>query len=219
MQEIFPSWITALITNFPARFTSMKACWTAINTEALRQASSRKTMAAGRVLQLADPDSAGAMDATVDESAFFNVEEVPQGTSLCGIGRAPGCWRCGSTLHLCRECTQPASAQELQGKPLSTWAKQPGLGPATASTAAWPVRGQSAATTAAPTVAQMAAVTSRMDRQEAMFEAVLERLAAVLPAPETTSVAQGGSGSAPVMQLAPADTPPAPLIIDGAQPE
>ena len=83
------------------------------------------------------------------------------------------------------------------------------------------------ATNAAPTVAQMAAVTSRMDRQEAMFEAVLERLAAVLPAPETTSVEQGGSGTqglaalagAPVMQLAPVDTPPAPLIIGGVQPE
>ena len=174
MQEIFPLWITALITNFLARFTSMKACWTVINTEALRQASSRKMMTAGRVLQLAEPDSAGAMEAYIDDSAFFNGEEVPQGTSLCGFGRAPGCWRCGSPLHLRRECPQPASAQEIQGKPLSTWAKQPGLGPATISAAAWPVRGQGAATTAAPTVAQMAAVTSRLDRQEAMFEAVLE---------------------------------------------
>jgi hypothetical protein len=61
--------------------------------------------------------------------------------------------------------------------------------------------------------------------KEAMFEAVLERLAATLPAAAAPSVENGGSqglvalAGAPVMQLAPVDTPPAPLVIGGAQPE
>ena len=100
IQEIFPPWVTALITNFPARFTSMKACWTAINTEVMRQVSSRKTVASDRILQLADPDSAGAMESYVDDSTFFNIEEAFQGTNLCAISRVQGCWRCGSTDHL-----------------------------------------------------------------------------------------------------------------------
>ena len=65
MQELFPSWVTALITNFPARFTSMKTCWTTINAEAMRQAASRKSTSSGRVLQLTDHIMAGQWTRTL----------------------------------------------------------------------------------------------------------------------------------------------------------
>ena len=192
MQEFFPSWVTALITNFPARFTSMKTCWTAINAEAMRQAASRKSASSGRVLQLTDHMMAGAMEAYVDDSTVF-IDDASQGAGLCAMGRTPGCWRCGSAEHLRRECPQPASDQERQGK--HTWAKQPGrVTPAQLSGGTpgmWPSRGQGAVTVASPTVAQMATLTSRIDRQEAMFETVLERLAATLP---TTSAQNTESG-------------------------
>ena len=75
MQAIFPSWVTALITNYPGRFTTMKACWTAINIEAMRQAASRTSASSGRVLQLTDPMLAGEMVSYVDDPSIF-VDDV-----------------------------------------------------------------------------------------------------------------------------------------------
>ncbi len=53
MQGIFPPWVLALITNFPARFTNMADCWEAIITEATRQAAGRRLGVGGVVIHRA----------------------------------------------------------------------------------------------------------------------------------------------------------------------
>ena len=113
--------------------------------------------------------------------------------------------------------------------PLNQWAKTP-RPPQTQLTSgppsAWSARGPGVATAAPPIVDQVANLTDRLDRQEAMFEAVLERLSATLPSPSTGAAPGLGhdidvTAAMPVMQLATAVPLPAqvPLIIGGAQPE
>ena len=120
--------------------------------------------------------------------------------------------------------------------PLNTWAKQPGRRVTQAqlsngTSSVWPWRGQGALTAATSTVAQMAMLTARIDRQEAMFEAVLERLSTTLPTASALSIdtmSPSGVGpgidvgaAAPVIQLATTVPLPAqaPLIIGGVQPD
>ena len=163
---------------------------------------------------------AGEMEAYVDDPSIF-FDDASQGVSwpLCamGTGRTPGCWRCGSDQHLRRECTHPAADTDRKGLPLNQWAKTP-KPTQTQSTngplSAWPARGQGAATAAPPTVAQVANLTARFDRQESMFEAVLERLSATLPSPSTGAASGLGqdidvTAEIPVMQLATAVPLPA----------
>ena len=106
-------------------------------------------------------------------------------------------------------------------KDVGSWSTMPrGLGMPTASTTFHPTNGPS-----------VAALTARMDRQDAMFEAVLEHLSAMSPQTSRAveaSQAMGGGAiidgvPAPVMQMA-AQGPvpgPAPFIFanEGVQPE
>jgi len=232
MQEVFPSWITTLIINYPDRFTSMVTCWIAINAEAMRQAAGRKPGLNGRVLQLADPMLAGEMEAYPEE--FYDEALPGPGSALCAMGRVPGCWRCGDMNHLRRDCPQPPSEAEQKGMPLNSWAKQPGPRPAAMSrpsggAMSFAPRGLGMTAPMPPTVAQMATLTARVDRQEAMFEAILERLSSTMVPPtlfgsEATAAPSAGPGvasmaAAPLLQMAAPMPSPAPLIIGGVQPD
>jgi len=146
-------------------------------------------------------------------------------SGLCALGRGvPGCWRCVSMDHLRRDCPQPPSEAEQKGMPLNAWAKQPGsrsVAPTkTAGMAmSFPPRGTMAPATT--NVAQMATLTARVDRQEAMFETVLERLSSTLVPTtslgvETTSVPGAAAG---VDLSAPTPLMQAPLVIGGVHPE
>ena len=161
------------------------------------------------------------MESYVDDpSIFVDDASMGAGWSLCAMqnGRMPGCWRCGSDQHLRREYTHPASDEERKDLPLNQWTKTPKptqIQSTSGPLSAWPARGQGAATAAPPTVAQVANLTARFDRQEAMFEAVLERLSATLPLPSTQGAASGlgqdidVTAAMPVMQLATAVPLPA----------
>ena len=229
MQEVFPPWVTSLIVNYPGRFTSMTTCWAAINAEALRQAASRS---AARMFQLAD---AGEMMYADDFPLYYEEAGPSAGSAICAMGRnlPPDCWRCGEETHLCRECPHPASEGERRGMPLNTWAKQPGRLDVPkmmrGAASSWSTRGLETPAVSTANIAQMAALTARVDRQEAMFEAVLERFSALAPPTsgmETLPTFGGGpvleaNTAAPVMQMA-APGPvlgQAPLIVGGAQPE
>jgi hypothetical protein len=227
MQAVFPSWVTTIIINYPGRFTSMATCWLAINAEANRQAAGRKSGVNGRIFQLGDSMVAGDMEAYTEE--LYDEALAGSGPFLCAMGRGvSGCWRCGDKEHLRRDCPQSPSEAEQQGRPMNAWAK---MGPRTAApvrttgmTSSFPPRG-----TLAPTqVAQMAMMTERLDRQEAMFEAVLERFSTLVPqgaaGGEAVSASSAGLGidpgaGAPVMQMAAPLPGPAPLVIGGVQPE
>ena len=227
MQSVFPSWVTTIIINYPGRFTSMATCWLAINAEANRQAAGRKSGVNGRIFQLGDSMVAGDMEAYTEE--LYDEALAGSGPFLCAMGRGvSGCWRCGDKEHLRRDCPQSPSEAEQQGRPMNAWAK---MGPRTAApvrttgmTSSFPPRG-----TLAPTqVAQMAMMTERLDRQEAMFEAVLERFSTLVPqgaaGGEAVSASSAGLGidpgaGAPVMQMAAPLPGPAPLVIGGVQPE
>ena len=223
MQGKFPPWVKTMIANFPARFTSMTVSWTAINAEALRQALGRKPSSATRMFQLAESDE------------MLYVDDVPyfEETGICALGKT-GCWRCGDETHLRRDCPHPASSAEINNEPLNKWARysrpERRVG---SSAAAWSTtpRGQGMPAASTTNVTSVAALTARMDRQDAKFEAVLERLS--LMAPQTSRSAQasqavGGSSvieiaPVPVMEMAAQGPVPgsAPFIItnEGVQPE
>ena len=237
MQEIFPPWVNTMVANFPARFTSMTTTWTAINAEALRQAAGRKPSAAARMFQLAEP---GEMRYVDDVLSFDEA-------GVCVLGKT-GCWRCGDETHLRRDCPHPASSAEINNEPLNKWARysrpERRMGGSSGELrfpeknrpkegSAWPTmpRGlglPAASTTNGPSVA---ALTARMDRQDAMFEAVLEHLSAMSPqtsrAVEASQALGGGAVMdgvpAPVMQMAAQGPVPgaAPFIVtnEGVQPE
>jgi hypothetical protein len=227
MQAIFPSWVTTLIINYPARFVSMAASWLAINAEANRQAAGRKSGVNGRIFQLGAPMVAGDMESYTEE--LFDEALAGAGPFLCAMGRGvSGCWRCGDKEHLRRDCPQAPSEAEQNGRPMNAWAK---MGPRTAApvrttgtTSSFPPRG-----TMGPTqVAQMAMMTERLDRQDAMFEAVLERFSTLVPQGYGGGEAMSASGvglgidtsaAAPVMQMAVPLHVQAPLVIGGVQPE
>ena len=226
-----------MVANFPARFTSMTTTWTAINAEALRQAAGRKPSAAARMFQLAEP---GEMRYVDDVLSFDEA-------GVCVLGKT-GCWRCGDETHLRRDCPHPASSAEINNEPLNKWARysrpERRMGVSSGELrfpeknrpkegSAWPTmpRGlglPAASTTNGPSVA---ALTARMDRQDAMFEVVLEHLSAMSPqtsrAVEASQALGGGAiidgVPAPVMQMAAQGPVPgaAPFIItnEGAQPE
>ena len=80
MQEKFPQWVKKMIADFPDRFTSMAASWTAINTEVLCQAPVRKPSSAARMFQLADPEE------------LLYVDDVPyfEEAGVCALGKT-GC--------------------------------------------------------------------------------------------------------------------------------
>jgi hypothetical protein len=109
MQEHFPPWATALVTNFPDRFTSMSACWTALVSEASRQASGSKMGTGGRLLQLAaDKSSTGApavtgdLDGTNEALVYFPYEWDADfdGGSIFEPGRyQPGLVHLGTDRH------------------------------------------------------------------------------------------------------------------------
>ena len=221
MQEKFPKWVTKLIADFPGRFTSMAASWTAINAEALRQKPARKPSLAAQMFQLAEPEE------------LLYVNDVPyfEEAGVCALGKT-GCWRCGDETHLRRDCPHPASPAEMNNEPLNKWAKYSRPDRRVGGSAAWPnTLRQGVPAAAAMNVTSVAALTTRMDRQEAMFEAVLERLSSMAPQtsrPAQASLAVGGSSVieiAPVsvMQMAAQGPVPgsAPFIVtnDGVQPE
>ena len=99
--------------------------------------------------------------------------------------------------------------------------------------AAWSTtpRGQGMPAASTTNVAPLAALTARMDRQDAMFEAVLERFSSMIPqtsrSAEVSQAVGGGLGieiaPAPVLQMAAQGSVPgsAPFIItnEGAHPE
>jgi hypothetical protein len=132
MPEHFPPWATAFVTNFPDRFTSMSACWTALVSEASRQASGRKMGTGGRLLQLAaDEVTAGDLDGTNEALAYFPYEwdadfdsgsifePGRDGGSIFALqSRIPGSCHCGDPDHHRRNCPQPASQAEKDGLPL-----------------------------------------------------------------------------------------------------
>jgi hypothetical protein len=244
MQAHFPPWATALVTNFPDRFTSMSACWTALVSEASRQAAGRKMGTGGRLLQLADSEvTAGDLDGTNEALAYFPCEwdadfdggsifePGRDGGSIFALqSRIPGCWRCGDPDHHRRNCPQPASQAEKDGLPVNKWAKtpvarlRPSMAPQRALGGAPPRMPMPP-----PSVAQVADVDTRlrMDRQDALLEQILARLNTASP-PSTTSSALLGpanfavNGAATtIAQMVAAVPPPStmpPLILGGAQP-
>ena len=97
--------------------------------------------------------------------------------------------------------------------PLNAWAKKPGRVAKTpgGSMGSWSARGLGVPAASTTNVAQMAMLNARVDRQEAMFEAVLERLSTLAPPTslgvETMPTPSVGPGidlnaAAPLMQMA-----------------
>jgi hypothetical protein len=129
MQSHFPSWVTTLIIDYPGRFSDMESCSAAIIAEASRQATSRKIGNGGRVLQLTNEAmTAGELEGISGEPGVLYDDDVDvaytdntSGTSIFALGRqqVPGCWRCGSSGHLRRDCPLPASKAELEGAPMN----------------------------------------------------------------------------------------------------
>ncbi len=63
-----------------------------------------------------------------DDNVDVAYTDNTSGTSIFALGRqleVPGCWRCGSSGHLRRDCPLPASKAELEGAPMNRWAKMP----------------------------------------------------------------------------------------------
>ena len=219
-----------MIADHPGRFTSMTTCWNAINADDLRQAAGRKPGSAARMFQLAET---GEM-MYVDDVPYFEEAGMNAGSMVCALSRnmPPGCWRCGEETHLRRDCPHPASAAEINNEPLNKWAKYSRPGKMMGG-GAWPttLRGQGIPAASTTNVAPLGALTARMDRQDAMFEAVLERFSSMIPqtsrSAETSQAAGGGSvieiAPAPVLQMAAQGPVPgsAPFIItnEGAQSE
>jgi hypothetical protein len=244
MKEHFPPWATARVINFPDRFTSMSACWTALVSEASRQASGRKMGTGGRLLQLAaDEVTSGDLDGTNEALAYFPYEwdadfdggsifepERDGGSIFALQSRIPGCWRCGDPDHHRRNCPQPASQAEKDGLPVNKWAKtpvarlRPSMVPQRALGGAPPRMPMPP-----PIVAQVADVDTRlrMDRQDALLEQILACLNTSSPPSTTTSAllapanfAVNGAATT-IEQMVAAVLPPStmpPLILGGAQP-
>jgi hypothetical protein len=244
MQAHFPPWATALVTNFPDRFTSMSACWNALVSEASRQADGRKMGTGGRLLQLADSQvTAGDLDCTNEALAYFPCEwdadfdggsifePGRDGGSIFALqSRILGCWRCGDDDHHHRTCPHPASQAEKDGLPVNKWAKTPvaRLRPSVA-----PQRALGGAPPRMPmpppSVDQVADVDTRlrMDRQDALLEQILARLNTTSQLSTTSSALLGPANFAvngaatTIAQMVAAVPPPStmpPLILGGAQP-
>lgn len=150
MQQYFPDWAVKLVIDYPARFTSMAACWTALVADASRQAAGRTMGSGGRLLQLAEV-TAGDLDGTnaARMSSFGGVgggggggagpprygnyydfyasdESLPElDSGIFAMSRIPGCWRCGAPDHHRKHCPQRATQAELDGAPINQWAKMP----------------------------------------------------------------------------------------------
>ena len=108
------------------------------------------------------------------------------GISIFALGRqqVPGCWRCGDKNHLRRDCTLPASKAELEGAPMNQWAKMPRVASSVVPPQApFPSAARGPATSATTVLAQMAALNVRIDRQDTMFETILQRLPPLTPLP------------------------------------
>jgi len=222
MQEKFPKWVTKLIADFPGRFTSMAASWAAINAEALRQKPARKPSS---MFQLAEPEELHY----VDDVPYF--EEAGVCLPCFALGKH-GCWRCGNETHLRRDCPHPASPAEMNNEPMNKWAKYSRPDRRVGGSVAWPnMPRQGVPAAAAMNATSVAALTTRMDRQEAMFEAVLERLSSMAPPTSRSAQASPAVGGSAVLEIAPASVMQmaapgpvpgsAPFVVtnDGVQPE
>jgi hypothetical protein len=198
--------------------------------------------ACGRVFQLAtDTVTAGDLDGSAGFPGFFDdgLQDCDLGYgSVFALGRTPGCWHCGGE-HLHRDCPFPASQAEKDGLPMNQWAKQPGLRPTGKAQVmgAAPQRPSTrtmgtVATSSPPILAQAAGMSMRIDRQEAMLEAILERLtpgttstpaASALLAPavftsNTNLTAGAPTTLAQIAGPAPVAMEPVPLIMGGPPP-
>jgi len=136
-----------------------------------------------------------------------------------------------ATKHI---CPHPASSAEINNEPLNKWAKysrpERRVG---GSATAWSTtpRGQAMPAASTTNVTSLAAMSARMDRQDAMFEAVLECLSSMVPQTSRSAQASQAAGGSSVIEIAPAPVlqmaaqgpvpVSAPFIItnEGAQPE
>jgi len=136
------------------------------------------------------------------------------GISIFALGRqqVPGCWRCGDKKHLRRDCTLPASKAELEGAPMNQWAKMPRVASSVAPPQApFPSAARGSATSTTTVLAQMAALNARIDRQDTMFETILQRLPPLTPLPGVPMAA----GALAQMAVPTAAVEAAPLIMGG----
>jgi hypothetical protein len=224
MQSHFPSWVTTLIIDYPGRFADMESCWAAIIAEASRQATSRKIGNGGRILQLTNEAmTAGELEGGLGESGVLFNDDVDvaytdtSGISIFALGRqqVPGCWRCGDKNHLRRDCTLASSKAELEGAPMNQWAKMPRVASSVApQQAPFPSAARGSATSTTTVLAQMAALNARIDRQDTMFETILQRLPPLTPLPGVPMAA----GALAQMAVPTAAVEAAPLIMGGPPP-
>jgi hypothetical protein len=231
LQTIFPPWVLALCTNFPDRFTNMSTCWVAIIAEASRQAAGRKMGSGGRVLQLAAADTMTAGELEGISAGLYEYPpefDLDTSASIFALRGVQGCYRCGGP-HLRRDCDKKPSAAELQGLPMNHWAKFPeaqsGITGARSQGFSRPFQTSRVGAPAAaspPVVAQVASLTDRLDRYEALLQSALARMSAapavtagaLLPPATFTS-----NALAQITAPVPSASVPTPLMLGGVQPE
>ena len=225
LQAIWPAWIHKLIADAPDRFNTEGAAWACILEDDSRRAVSRQAGGGGgsRLMQIAaELEAAGV--GVEDLAAPMPLYGCDEAAGLCAMPRTQNCWRCGASGHRRADCPLPKSFGELHGHPPETWARTSPLPAGQLPTSTLPSGSSPAASSAV--VAQLAAATARMDRQELLLSRLLEGLSApaIALSPPATSV----MSTAPALPLAALSTPPAlpaatmlssaPVILGGPQP-